>query len=100
MAKFSIPLQDKGHGRTERRITFQIPAKLSQELSEKWPSVKTLVAVERHRKDKKSNSLDTAFYLSSHDIEPEYISAVVRQHWNIENSLHWVLDVVYKEDDR
>ncbi|QSD45974.1 ISAs1 family transposase [Pectobacterium brasiliense] len=91
-------MQDKGHGRMERRITFQIPAELSPELQEKWPSIKTLVAVERHRKDKKSNTLDTAYYLSSYDIDAEFMATSVRHHWGIENSLHWVLDVVYKED--
>lgn len=89
---------NQAHGRMEQRITFQIPAKFCPELKEKWPSVKTLVAVERHRKDKKTNTLDTAFYLSSHEIAPEFIGTSVREHWRIENSLHWILDVVYHED--
>ncbi|MNM90875.1 Transposase DDE domain protein [compost metagenome] len=90
---------NQAHGRTEQRITFQISANFCPELKEKWPSVKTLVAVERHRKDKRTNTLDTAFYLSSHEISPEFIGTSVREHWLIENSLHWVLDVVYHEDE-
>jgi predicted transposase YbfD/YdcC len=96
LAQFAC--SEKGHGRTEQRITFQIPSKLSPKLQEKWPSVKTLIAVERHRKIGNKTSIETSFYLSSHDIDPEYIATAVRGHWRIENSLHWVLDVVYRED--
>nr|WP_155399063.1 ISAs1 family transposase [Xenorhabdus bovienii] len=52
----------------------------------------------RHRKDKKLNTVDTSFYLSSPDITPEFIGASTREHWHLENSLHWLLDVVYQED--
>ncbi len=38
------------------------------------------------------------FYLSSPDIAPEFIGASISEHWRIENSLHWILDVVYQED--
>ncbi len=49
-------------------------------------------------KSQKSNVLDTSFYISSHDIAPEFMSGALRGHWQIENCLRWVLDVVYKED--
>ncbi|QUJ69700.1 ISAs1 family transposase (plasmid) [Photobacterium sp. GJ3] len=85
---------EKAHGRIETRTVFQVKADFSDELSEKWPSVKTLVAVERDQ----NNVIDTKYYLSSLDINPELAGKCVREHWAIENSLHWILDVVYKED--
>lgn len=85
---------DNTHGRKETRTVFQIDAALPTELAEKWPSIKTLIAVERDR----NNAIDTKYYLSSLEINPKLAARCVREHWAIENSLHWVLDVVYKED--
>lgn len=89
---------EKGHGREETRIVFQIKADLLQEIKNKWPSIQTFIAVERHRKTATTNVVDTKFYLSSMDIDPELLNHSIREHWRIETSLHWVLDMVYKED--
>jgi predicted transposase YbfD/YdcC len=89
---------NKGHGREERRTTFQIPALLPKELAKQWSSVKSLIAVERERKRNGTTTIDTHYYLSSLDIEVELAARAVRQHWHIENQQHWVLDVTFKED--
>jgi len=94
----SIVDNDKGHGRKERRTTFQIPAKLPQALAKKWPSAKSLIAVERQRKHKGVTTINTDYYLSSLPLDVELAAKAVRQHWHIENQQHWVLDVTFRED--
>lgn len=94
----SIEEDDKGHGRKERRTTFQIPAKLPQALAKKWPSAKSLIAVERQRTCKGITTINTDYYLSSLPLDVELAAKAVRQHWHIENLQHWVLDVTFRED--
>ena len=99
--EFSLPTFeecDKGHGREERRTTFQIPAVLCKELKKKWPSAKSFIAVERERKCKGKTTMDTHYYLSSLPVDVDLAARSVRYHWHIENQQHWVLDVTFKED--
>jgi len=90
--------KNSGHGRKERRALFQMPAKLPKELALKWPSAKSIIAVERERSFKGKTSFDTHYFLSSLSVEPELAFKGNRQHWHIENQQHWVLDVTFKED--
>ncbi len=94
----SVEADDKGHGRKESRTTFQIPAKLPQALAKKWPSAKSLIAVERQRTHKGVTTINTDYYLSSLPLDIELAAKAVRQHWHIENQQHWVLDVTFRED--
>ncbi|MGY8899431.1 MAG: ISAs1 family transposase [Paraglaciecola sp.] len=88
-----------GHGREESRITMQLPITLSNELREKWPHVKTVIEVARGRKTKNDTSYTSHFYVSSLDMASELVARAIRDHWHIENRLHWVLDVVFREDE-
>jgi len=56
--------------------------------------------VESHRKDLTTgqHSVEKRYYLSSHKPEAEMLQELIRQHWSIENSCHWILDVVWKEN--
>jgi predicted transposase YbfD/YdcC len=90
--------QNQGHGRQEERTVFQLAAELPEELRQSWPGIRSLVAVERSRSRNGTGSLDTSYYVSSLEIDPEQAAKAVRQHWQIENQQHWVLDVTYRED--
>lgn len=92
---------DDSHGRTVRRRGWVIP--VADRLSElqNWPGVQNVVMVETIRSVKYVDGVtsDFRYYLSSCTDIPEMQIAAVRKHWAIENSLHWVLDVTFREDD-
>ncbi len=50
------------------------------------------------RETAEKTTTETAYYLLSKALTPQRLNQVVRQHWGIENSLHWRLDVVINED--
>ncbi len=55
------------------------------------------IQCERHIGDKMTGEM--RYFISSLGWEPEQILAAVRCHWEVENALHWVLDVSFREDD-
>ncbi len=86
------------HGRHEERYVTVIYEPVG--LPEGWPDVKALVSVSRERCAKGKSSCELQFYISSHAGTAREMGSLVRGHWGIENSLHWVLDVVFREDDQ
>ena len=96
--KATIELKEQGHGRQEERYVFQIKAKLPAELMDKWPTIRSIIAVERHRTINKKRSIETSYYVSSMSPKHKMLHHYIRQHWRIENSQHYVLDVVFNED--
>ena len=92
---------DKSHGRMVRRRAWVLP--VTDDLSElqDWPGVKNVVMTETIRSVNHVAEVTSNFryYLSSCTDNPEIQIAAVRKHRGIENSLHWVLDVTFREDD-
>ncbi len=86
------------HGRKEERIVFQLKANLPPKLAIKWPTIRSIIAVERHRTIKGKGTVDTSYYVSSLSPQHKLLGHYIRQHWRIENNQHYVLDVVFKED--
>jgi len=89
--------EEQGHGRHEERYVTVIydPVGLPGE----WVDVKAVVAVSRERQVKGKESGELQLYISSYGGRARQLGGLVRGHWGIENSLHWVLDVVFREDD-
>jgi predicted transposase YbfD/YdcC len=97
-ANTSTPLVDADHGRIETRT-----ATVSTEIDwlqqqHQWPGLKAIGKVVRTRETADKITTETAYYLLSKVLSPERLNQVVQQHWSIENSLHWRLDVVMNED--
>lgn len=97
--KIVTEIKEKHHGRSEERYVFQLKAKLPEELTKKWPTVRSIIAVERHRVINGTGTVDTSYYISSLSQNHKLLGHYIRQHWRIENSQHYILDVVFKEDN-
>lgn len=96
--KVVVEHKECGHGREEARYVFQLKAKLPPELAAKWPTIRSIIAVERHRTINGKGTVDTSYYVSSLSPKHKLLGHYVRQHWRIENSQHYILDVVFGED--
>nr|WP_269136895.1 ISAs1 family transposase [Vibrio cincinnatiensis] len=85
----------KGHRRSEHRTLFQLPAQLSKELaiSSRQPRVLSLSS-ERETEQEQDNHR----YALLHQFARRFAFRSVRQYWYSENQQHWVLDVVFRED--
>lgn len=98
----SSEIENKGHGRIERRVVLATDALLWIDKNEResWHGLKSLVCVESYRKELSTGktSAERRYYLTSHEPDAEKLQRLIRQHWSIENSCHWVLDVVWDED--
>lgn len=91
--------KSKGHGRSEVRRVMQISATLPASLRAQWPHIKSFIEIGTEREINSKISCDARFYLSSLDVAPKNVAHIIRSHWGIENQLHWVLDVVFREDE-
>jgi predicted transposase YbfD/YdcC len=91
---------DDGHGRLVRRRVFACADLAPFTTLRDWPGLATVVAVETIRGIPGRGKVTAAIrhYLSSARLPPEALAAAIRNHWRVENGLHWVLDVVFRED--
>ncbi len=65
---------------------------------EAWEGLKSVGVVEARRTVQGKESVERRYYLSSLKADATKFARAVRGHWGVENSLHWVLDVVFGED--
>lgn len=88
---------DGGHGRVEiRRHWVTQDAMLY--CREKWEGLKLIGMVESERHLGEKVSKERRYYISSVDADAKSFAKVARGHWGIENSLHWCLDIAFRED--
>ncbi|MFI4972764.1 MAG: ISAs1 family transposase [Hyphomicrobiales bacterium] len=91
--------EDHGHGRTERRRVRVISDIDWIEGIDAWKHAKSIVEVERTRAVGDKTSVERGYYISSLAVDAKTMGTRIRSHWGIENSLHWVLDVTFGEDN-
>jgi predicted transposase YbfD/YdcC len=91
---------DDGHGRLVRRRVFACPDVGVFATLKDWPGLKAVLAVEtiRGTPGRGKVTAEIRHYLSSAALPPEALAAAIRNHWRVENGLHWVLDVTFRED--
>ena len=90
---------DADHGRVEtRKYTVLHDVAWLQE-RHKWPGLKGVVVVESQREIAGKISNEPRFKITSLALKAEAVGPMVRAHWAIENSLHWVLEMVFRDDE-
>ncbi len=92
---------DMGHGRIEKRTCSVIDDLKFFDDYKDWPGISSLIKIEAERKFKNSSKKkesSTRYYISNKNANAEIFNNDIRSHWGIENKLHWVLDVTFKED--
>jgi predicted transposase YbfD/YdcC len=94
------------HGRIEERKCYVVPASefLSPQVLTAWKGLQSIVMIEafttfKNGKKKGEQTYQKRYYITTLNQEAERINIAVQTHWGIENKVHWVLDVAFREDD-
>lgn len=87
-----------GHGRTEQRHYYTLPAPESLKRAGRWRDIQSLGLVIRCRTINGVEQRSLNYYISSLKPQVKRFARAVRSHWSIENQLHWVLDVEFAAD--
>lgn len=92
---------DKDHGRLESRRVVATEQIAWLQDSHGWPGLRSIAKVESRRESLAEGKVEeeTRYYLSSLPGEAQRIGEAVRSHWGVENGLHWVMDMVFRDDE-
>jgi len=93
---------DEKHGRTETRQcwTTSDPEYLAYIASfADWPGLRSIGMIEARRSTKEGTSVKRRYFISSLESNAKRLLHAVRTYWGIENKLHWVLDLAFREDE-
>ena len=90
---------DSGHGRIETRLYLTIDKVEWLSTKEDWPGIKSIGSVTSVREEAGKTTEETRYFICSFCGEIEKFAVATRSHWGIENSLHWVMDIVFREDE-
>ena len=89
----------RGHGREEEQVCLVLYDLERLRTRAEWVDVPTIVRVARSTWEGGKETFEVAHYISSRRGSAEELGSAARGHWGIENGLHWVLDVIFREDD-
>jgi predicted transposase YbfD/YdcC len=90
---------DGDHGRIETRTTTAIHDVAWLQERHNWPGLKGVVMVESMRETDGKITRETRFYITSLALLANAIGPMIRDHWAVENCLHWVMDMVFRDDE-
>lgn len=90
---------DEAHGRREIRRHWTTDAVEGLNHKEAWVKLACLGRVESERHLNGEVTIEQRYYIASIDNDAQRLAEAVRAHWGIENCVHWVLDIAFREDD-
>jgi predicted transposase YbfD/YdcC len=90
--------QETAHGREETRLCWTFTDRSAIRDRERWQDLQSLVVVVSERAVAGKSHAECRYYISSRRAKAKTFLRVVRDHWGVENCLHWVLDVTFAED--
>jgi len=90
---------DGDHGRIETRTTTVIHDVAWLQERHDWPGLKAIVIVDSRREIDGKIERETRLYITSLLLLAAQLGGIVRSHWAVENSLHWVMDMVFRDDE-
>jgi predicted transposase YbfD/YdcC len=91
--------EETGHGRTEKREYIQMPAPKTLPGFENWKNLMTIGVVILTSVREGKETAELRFFISSLALGVKRFAKAIRNHWGIENTCHWSLDVTYREDE-
>lgn len=94
--------EGKEHGRMERRMCRALDVRewlFYLDIKEAWPRLRTIVEVTSERTINGKTTSETRYFVSSLPCNAKQLLRAVRKHWGVENELHWVLDIAFREDE-
>jgi len=89
----------KGHGRVDHLVYYQVRVPASLRGRKSWKKLRTIGVAIRMSQQGEEHSSDVRYFISSLPLGVKRFAAAVRGHWSIENTLHWCLDVTFREDE-
>jgi predicted transposase YbfD/YdcC len=95
----TLECQEKKHGRVDHYTYHQLGTPRDLPGREEWTQLRTIGVAIRLSTRGDRETTDVRFYISSLPPDVKLFAQSVRGHWSIENSLHWCLDVTFREDD-
>jgi predicted transposase YbfD/YdcC len=90
---------EKDHGRFEVRRCYAFDQIDCLHAPQRWPDLASFAVIASQRTIKGKTTLEHRFYISSLPADAARLNGSIRQHWRVENSLHWCMDVVFGDDN-
>lgn len=90
--------EDEAHGRAERRRVWCVDAVGHFPACHRWPGLRSIALIERERPVGGETSVERVHVLTSLETNAKRLGELVRGHWGIENQVHWVLDIAFREN--
>lgn len=90
---------NKEHGRIESRKCWVSSQIDWIDQKDKWVGLNTIAMIESTRTIKGKTTKETRYFIASLPQNAKLFASAVRSHWGIENSLHWILDMTFREDE-